>query len=495
VAGGSLEELANTSLKVKEPKDFVNTNDRKQVTYKVMKFKSGKDTYLINFTVKGAPAFGKKQNWNAVNVSFGVREEQDDYSFGDEINTDLTAKNKNQFLIYSTVINAVRKFITEYNTEIDEIIMQGAGERQEAIYQRFFQSAGKYFPGWHHDGKHSLVRDVPRQQTKKVKEQGVEEDEFEEGIGKALGTAALAGSLALGGLSQMGKTTDTNWNEYEQQISGQRDTTGGEKIMSVAGPNSKGEYRVRITTDNDMQEFITKTPPKSLEEDKESDPVTSAVLNFYKPVVNDIHKEKLPDYVDQARELLHKTNDPDIRGKLVDIFKKGKENPYMQGGIVTTVGAVLAGGILNTAQQMGLSPAQTNLALQAILNTVIPTVVSRINGKNWSDTIKYTLASAGIGTGIAGASLIETDRDPWGDQGNFAGDRPVNIGGSFTRTKLGVGDMVKVNAGHFKGIGEISEIKDDRAEVWMSSYSRSFVFDLSDLVKYIPESIDYLEEK
>jgi len=58
---------------------------------------------------------------------------------------------------------------------------------------------------------------------------------------------------------------------------------------------------------------------------------------------------------------------------------------------------------------MGLSPAQTNLALQAILNTVIPTVVSRINGKNWSDTIKYTLASAGIGTGIAGAGLLEDD--------------------------------------------------------------------------------------
>jgi hypothetical protein len=191
--------------------------------------------------------------------------------------------------------------------------------------------------------------------------------------------------------------------------------------------------------------------------------------------------------------LLQKTNDPDIRSKLVDIFKKGKENPYIQGGIVTTVGAVLAGGILTTAQKMGLSPAQTNLALQAILNTVIPTVVSRINGKNWSDTIKYTLASAGIGTGIAGASLVEND--PWGDQGNFAGDKPVNIGGSFTRPKLIVGDMVKVNAGHYKGIGEIAEIKGDRARVWMDNYGRSFVFDLSDLSKYIPESIDYLEEK
>jgi len=175
VAESYLDELANTSLKVKEPKNFVNVNDRNQVIYKVMKFKSGKDTYLINFTVKGAPVYGKKSNWNAVNVSFGVREEQDDYSFGDEINTDLTARNKNQFLIYSTVINAVRKFITEYNTEIDEIIMQGAGERQAVMYQRFFQSAGKYFPGWHYDGKHSLVRDVPRQQAKKVREQGVAE--------------------------------------------------------------------------------------------------------------------------------------------------------------------------------------------------------------------------------------------------------------------------------------------------------------------------------
>ena len=172
-----LNELTNTSLKVKQPKDFVNTNDRKQVTWKVMKFKSGKDTYLINFTMQDPPTFGKKSksNWNAVNVAFGVKEPQDEYSFGDEINTDLTARNKNQFLIYSTVINAVRKFITEYNTEIDEIIMQGAGERQQAMYQRFFQSAGKYFPGWHYNGKHSLVRDVPRQTGKKVREQGVTE--------------------------------------------------------------------------------------------------------------------------------------------------------------------------------------------------------------------------------------------------------------------------------------------------------------------------------
>ena len=182
---------------------------------------------------------------------------------------------------------------------------------------------------------------------------------------------------------------------------------GSEEIFNKAA--SWGRYGARELSQESWEWYQAQKAQQKVDEDKDADPVTSAVLNFYKPVVNDIHKEKLPDYVDQARGLLQKTNDPDVRSKLVDIFKKGKENPYIQGGIVTTVGAVLAGGILTTAQKMGLSPAQTNLALQAILNTVIPTVVSRINGKNWSDTIKYTLASAGIGTGIAGASLIEND--------------------------------------------------------------------------------------
>ncbi len=142
-------------------------------------------------------------------------------------------------------------------------------------------------------------------------------------------------------------------------------------------------------------------------EDKETSPVANAVIDFYKPVIADVQKEKVPDYVDQARELLSKTDDPTIRRKVLDILKKGKENPYLQGGIITTVGALLAGGVLNSAQSMGLNPQQTNLALQGILNTVIPTLVSRINGKNWKDTIKYTLASAGVGVGIAAITESE----------------------------------------------------------------------------------------
>jgi hypothetical protein len=33
------------------------------------------------------------------------------------------------------------------------------------------------------------------------------------------------------------------------------------------------------------------------------------------------------------------------------------------------------------------------------------------------------------------------ENDPWGDQGNFAGDKPVNIGGGTVK-RLGVGDIV-----------------------------------------------------
>ena len=181
---------------------------------------------------------------------------------------------------------------------------------------------------------------------------------------------------------------------------GRMGTAGFKKMFGPRGP-----MMVKLTNgaiaDIQGQE-------QGVAEDKAVDPITSTVLNFYKPIVGDIQKERLPDYVEQVKELLQQHRpEPSIQRKLMDIFKKGKENPYIQGGIVTTVGAVLAGGVLNTAQQLGLSPAQTNLALQAILNTVIPTVVSRINGKNWKDTIKYTLASAGIGTGIAAASLGE----------------------------------------------------------------------------------------
>ena len=97
-----------------------------------------------------------------------------------------------------------------------------------------------------------------------------------------------------------------------------------------------------------------------------------------------------------------------MRKKIMNILVQGNKNPYIQGGVITTVGALLAGGILSSAARAGLSPQQTNILLQAVLNTVIPTMVSRVNGRSWKDTLKYTLASAGIGTGIA--AMTETGR-------------------------------------------------------------------------------------
>ena len=129
--------------------------------------------------------------------------------------------------------------------------------------------------------------------------------------------------------------------------------------------------------------------------------IAQEVIEKLAPAMDNVHKEKVEDYTDEARKLILKTDNPTVREKLIQIFKKGKENPYLQGGIITTVGALLAGGVLNTSQSMGLSPGQTNMVLQAVLNTIIPALVSRVNGKNWEDTVKYTLASAGIGTGIA----------------------------------------------------------------------------------------------
>ena len=144
-----------------------------------------------------------------------------------------------------------------------------------------------------------------------------------------------------------------------------------------------------------------------VDEDK-VDPVTSAAIDFYQNRVGDVSTTPVKDYREIARKLLGQTENPGMRKKIMDILVQGNKNPYIQGGVITTVGALLAGGILSSASRAGLSPQQTNILLQAVLNTVIPTMVSRVNGRSWKDTLKYTLASAGIGTSIA--AMTETGR-------------------------------------------------------------------------------------
>jgi hypothetical protein len=164
----------------------------------------------------------------------------------------------------------------------------------------------------------------------------------------------------------------------------------------VVGPTDKNQYGQRLHEDHDY-----------IEEDK-VDPITSAAIDFYQNRVGDVDPEPVKDYKKIARELLGKTENPTMREKIMDVLVQGNKNPYIQGGVITTVGALLAGGILSSASRAGLSPQQTNILLQAVLNTVIPTMVSRVNGRSWKDTLKYTLASAGIGTGIA--AMTETGR-------------------------------------------------------------------------------------
>ena len=143
-------------------------------------------------------------------------------------------------------------------------------------------------------------------------------------------------------------------------------------------------------------------------DEERADPIEAATVDFYKNEVGSVDKKPVDNYREIAKKLVGQTDDPSMRKKVMDILVQGNQNPYIQGGIITTVAAIVSGGILTSAARMGLTPQQTNMMLQAILNTVVPTVVSRLNGKSWSDTAKYTLASAGIGTGIA--AMTETGR-------------------------------------------------------------------------------------
>jgi len=143
--------------------------------------------------------------------------------------------------------------------------------------------------------------------------------------------------------------------------------------------------------------------------------IQRAAIDFYQNRVPDAAEGPVENYRAQARELLGQAPGQ-LRDRVLKVLRQGGKNPYIQGGVITAVGAILAGAALTSAQRMGLTPTQTNMLLQALLNTVIPTMVSRVNGRNWRDTVKYTLASMGVGTGIA--AITERDIEE-----NFADGR------------------------------------------------------------------------
>jgi len=209
------------------------------------------------------------------------------------------------------------------------------------------------------------------------------------------------------GVSEAGSSAQQAAIAIAMKAAGKKPKHVGEDAagVGVVATNKKMARDPRYSTSMTV-DVHPDTPKKQLKafnliEGQAADKITDAVVDFYKQNIRNVESQPVNDYVKQARRLLNKTDDVRLRNKLEQIFKRGQENPYIQGGIVTTVGALLTGGLLTYMQRLNLSPAQTNMVLQAVLNTVIPTIVSRINGKNWADTIKYTLASAGIGTAIA----------------------------------------------------------------------------------------------
>ena len=145
----NLQELGTTQYKVTEPRDMVNVDFRtKQITYKVFKFKVDKQVFLIVLTVKDQAMPGAKKKVPTLNVAFG-RQDKNGWDV-DDIDTNLTGDNQNQFQIYSTVIKAIQKFITQLNPNVAQIIIKGDNERQQVMYDRFFNSRylEKFFPGW-----------------------------------------------------------------------------------------------------------------------------------------------------------------------------------------------------------------------------------------------------------------------------------------------------------------------------------------------------------
>jgi hypothetical protein len=184
-------------------------------------------------------------------------------------------------------------------------------------------------------------------------------------------------------------------DQYGQRLS-ERDITSK---LGTKRDQGKSVRKWRKERGLDEQDYL---------DEERTDPIEAATVDFYQNRVGDVDKKPVTDYKKIARELLQQTNNPTMREKVMHALVQGNKNPYIQGGIITTVAAIVSGGILTSAARMGLTPQQTNIMLQAILNTVVPTVVSRLNGRSWRDTVKYTLASAGIGTGIA--AMTESGR-------------------------------------------------------------------------------------
>ena len=164
--------------------------------------------------------------------------------------------------------------------------------------------------------------------------------------------------------------------------------------MKEKNPNVKIEVKKEVVTED--KDSVVNT-----------DKLADTVIDFYKNAVKKVSTKPVKDFDSKAQELIGKVTDARIKKKVISVLNKARENPMIQGGVITAVRAILAGKILGFASGHDLSPRETNVLLQGVLNTVIPTMVSIVNNKDWKSAIKYVLASFLVGVGMA--SLEETN--------------------------------------------------------------------------------------
>jgi len=242
------------------------------------------------------------------------------------------------------------------------------------------------------------------------------------------------------------------------------------KDMRKAGLEKSGEYGVEnlafklLRNDGSLDALYSakqKADDMRLslpEAAKESDmQLIRSVIDFYQ----DNTKLKPVDDADKkAEEILDKITSGKLKEKVKTIFDRAKNNPYVQGGVITTIGSLIAGGVISQGQKYGLTPHQTNIFLQAIINTVLPTIYSRLGGRSWKDTIKFTLASAGIGAGTA--AILEDDDEI---EENFADGK--NPGRKGLAKRMGVPTGASVT--RLRQIAKNSSGEKARMAHWMAN--------------------------
>jgi hypothetical protein len=199
--------------------------------------------------------------------------------------------------------------------------------------------------------------------------------------GAKVGALAYGASLLKDLMSgTQGVTTsvdDPAWDQLAQQgqevsvnqvvTSTNGNDTIKEVIQSIVGPNDKGEYLVRIVNNDDLREFVTKTPPPSVA------PITTESKKY--------SKSKLTEA--QIKRMFY------VAGTLQDKLTEGVWDKVK--------GA--AGAVANKAQTVG-----TNLTTKVTADKLM-TAWKKAGSPTDSDAVAAIMKQAGVDDAIIASSM------------------------------------------------------------------------------------------